>query len=136
VLYIEGAQEMRVFKTKVFARFARRQGLDDESLCEAVNRAVRGLIDADLGGGLIKQRIPRRGRGRSGGFRAVIVWRRKDRGVFVHGFAKNERENIDDADLADLKELAALLLSYGGRQLDEAVTAGELMEVSCGGQED
>jgi hypothetical protein len=66
----------------------------------------------------------------------VIVWRRKNRGVFVHGFAKNERENIDDADLADLKELAALLLSYGGRQLDEAVTAGELMEVSCGGQED
>jgi hypothetical protein len=54
---------MRVFKTKVFARFARRQGLDDESLCEAVNRAVRGLIDADLGGGLIKQRIRAEGEG-------------------------------------------------------------------------
>ena len=127
---------MHVFKTKVFARFARRQGLDDESLCDVVSRAGRGLIDADLGGGLIKQRIPRRGQGRSGGFRAVIVWRRKGRSIFVHGFAKNERDNIDDADLADLNELATLLLSYGSQQLDKAVAAGELVEVSCGYKED
>jgi hypothetical protein len=126
---------MRVFKTKVFARFTRRQGIDDESLCDAVGRAGLGLIDADLGGGLIKQRIPRRGQGRSGGFRAVIVWRRRDRSIFVHGFAKNERDNIDHADLADLKELAKLLLSYGSQQLDKAVAARELVEVICGDEE-
>jgi hypothetical protein len=126
---------MQVFKTKAFARFARRQGLDDEALCDAVHRAGRGLVDADLGGGLIKQRIPRRGQGRSGGFRAVIVWRRRDRSIFIHGFAKNERDNIDDRDLADLKNLAKLLLSYGSEQLNKAVAEGELMEVSCGNQE-
>jgi len=53
----------------------------------------------------------------------------------VHGFAKNERDNVDDRDLADLKGLAALFLSYGSRQLDEAVAAGELVEVNCGSQE-
>ena len=127
---------MRVFKTKVFARFARKESIDDQTLCNTVDRAVRGLIDADLGGGLIKQRIPRRGQGRSSGFRAVVVWRRKDRGVFIHGFAKSERDNIGDEDLADLKELAALFLSYSGKQLERAVAAGELVEVSCGGQED
>lgn len=125
---------MRVFKTKVFARFARRERIDDRSVCEAVDRAAVSLIDGDLGGGLIKQRIARPGQGRSGGFRVIVVWRRKDRGIFVHGFAKNERDNIDDNDLADLKDLAALFLSYDDKKLDRAVSEGELVEVNCRGE--
>jgi len=126
---------VRVFKTKIFARFARREHIHDASLCEAIERAEAGLIDADLGGGLIKQRIARPGRGRSGGFRVIVVWRRRNRSIFVHGFAKNERDNIDDKDLADLQGLAAMLSMYGGDQLDEAVTEGELVEVHCDGKE-
>ncbi len=63
---------MRVFKTKPFARFADHDGIDDNELCDAVRRAARGLIDADLGGGVIKQRLARKGRGKSGGFRSII----------------------------------------------------------------
>jgi hypothetical protein len=126
---------MRVFKTKVFARFARRARIDDRSICEAADRAAVGLIDADLGGGLIKQRIARAGQGRSGGFRVVVIWRRKDRSIFVHGFAKNERDSVDDTDLADLKELARLLLNYDSRKLNRAVVEGELVEVNCHGKE-
>jgi hypothetical protein len=62
---------LRVFKTKEFARFARREDVDDERLCEAVDRAERGLVDADLGGGIIKQRIARKGQGRRGGYRTL-----------------------------------------------------------------
>jgi hypothetical protein len=62
---------MRVFKTKPFARFASREWLADQELCEAVRRAERGLIDADLGGGVIKQRLAREGQGKSGGFRII-----------------------------------------------------------------
>ena len=127
---------MRVFKTRIFARYARKEGISDGSICEAVDRADRGLIDADLGGGLIKQRIPRPGQGRSGGFRAIVLWRRKDRSVFLHGFAKNERDNIDNRDLADLKDLAAMYLGYSTAQLSRAVAEGELVEVVCGGEED
>jgi hypothetical protein len=65
----------------------------------------------------------------------IVVWRRKDRTIFLHGFAKNERDNIDDQDLADLKELAAMLLSYSGKKLDRAVAAGELVEVNCSDEE-
>lgn len=65
----------------------------------------------------------------------MIVWRRRDRSILIHGFAKNERDNIDARDLADLKSLAKLLLGYGSEQLDEAVAAGELIEVSCGNEE-
>jgi len=127
---------VRVFKTRIFARYARKEGISDGSICEAVDRADRGLIDADLGGGLIKQRIPRPGQGRSGGFRAIVLWRRKDRSVFLHGFAKNERDNIDNRDLADLKDLAAMYLGYSTAQLSRAVAEGELVEVVCGGEED
>ena len=83
---------MRIFKTRAFARFARREGIDDAVLGNAIDRAERGRIDADLGGGIIKQRVPRPGAGRSGGFRTVVAYRAGEISVFLYGFAKNERE--------------------------------------------
>jgi hypothetical protein len=94
---------LRVFITKVFARFVRKERLDDRQLCEAIARAERGLVDADLGGNLIKQRVARPGRGRSGGYRTVVAYRASQRSVFLYGFAKSERDNIDVRELDDLK---------------------------------
>jgi hypothetical protein len=85
---------MQVLKTRWFTKFARNEEIADASLREAIARAERGLIDADLGGGLIKQRVARRGQGRSGGYRVIVAYRAKGRAVFLFGFAKNERENI------------------------------------------
>jgi hypothetical protein len=79
----------------------------DASLCEAIRNADQGLVDADLGGGVIKQRIARSGGGKSGGFRTIILFRARSRAFFVHGFAKNDRDNIDDKELAAFKMLAA-----------------------------
>lgn len=98
---------MRIFKTKWIARFARRERIDDAGLKEAIARAERGIIDADLGGGLIKQRVARPGQGRSGGFRMVVAYRTEDRAIFLYGFAKNERENIEDSELRTLRDIAA-----------------------------
>lgn len=75
---------MRVFKNKSFARFCRRARITDAVLCGAVDAASRGLIDADLGGGVIKQRIARHGEGKSGGFRTIILLRICERALFVH----------------------------------------------------
>lgn len=83
---------VRIFKTKRFAKFARREGIADESLREAIERAERGTIDADLGGGLIKQRVARPGKGRSAGYRVIVAYRTKERAVFLFGFAKSKRE--------------------------------------------
>lgn len=126
---------MRVFITRWFERFVRKQKIGDAQLCEAVARAERGLIDADLGGGLIKQRIARAGRGRSGGYRTVIAYRSAERAVFLFGFAKSERDNIDDDDLADLKDAAALFLNFDDAALQAAVEAEKLKEVRCDEQE-
>jgi len=125
---------VKVFKTKWFRRFARREGIADEALCEAVARAVRGQVDADLGGGVIKQRIARKGQGRSGGYRSLIVYRAEDRAIFVFGFAKSEREDLEPDELRDLRKTARLLLTYDAEQLQEAVVNDELWEVRCDGQ--
>ncbi len=120
---------MRIFKNKPFARFARKAGLDDGELRKAVDDATKGLVDADLGGGLLKQRIARAGGGKSGGFRTIIIFRAGDRAFFVHGFAKNERDNIRDDELAAFKMLAAQLLAYDDAALVAVLAAGVLMEV-------
>jgi hypothetical protein len=103
---------VRVFATKVFVRFARKECLDDTHLCEAITRAERGLVDTYLGGSLIKQRVAREGGGRSGGYRTVIAYRHAHRSVFLYGFAKSERDNIDDRELEDLRKLAKHFLNY------------------------
>ncbi|HEV2324090.1 MAG TPA: type II toxin-antitoxin system RelE/ParE family toxin [Terracidiphilus sp.] len=96
-------QLMHVYKTKWFARFAKREQLSNNSLREAVERAERGLIDADLGGGLIKQRVARPGKGKSGGYRTLVAYRSKQRAIFLYGFAKNERENVRPDELTSFR---------------------------------
>lgn len=103
---------MRVFKNAWFRKFAVREGIADAALCEAVARADRGLIDADLGGGVIKQRVARPGAGRSGGYRTLIFFRMGDRAVFAFGFAKNDRDNISADEGRVLRSTAKLTLSY------------------------
>ena len=107
----------------------------DPALAEAVRAAERGLVDADLGGGLIKQRIARAGQGKSGGYRTVMAYHRRGRAVFLLGFAKNERANVDDADLAELKGQARAFLGLRTDQIMTLIAAGELMEVSYGEEE-
>jgi hypothetical protein len=120
---------MRIYKTKWFVRFARQERIADSSLREAVARAERGLIDADIGGGVIKQRIARVGRGRSGGYRTLIAIRWQDRAVFLFGFAKSERDNIGDAEWNVLKKVAADWLAADDARIDRAIDIGELQEI-------
>lgn len=79
----------------------------------------------------IKQRIARPGQGKSGGFRTPIVFRAGTRAIFVHGFAKNEKDNIEREDLAALKRLAAEMLAYDGKTMARVVASGVLLEVTC-----
>lgn len=120
---------MRILKSKHFARFMKDTGITNTDLREAVRQAEAGLIDADLGGGLIKQRIARPNQGKSSGFRTILVFRTTDRSVFIYGFAKNNRANIRQDELKALKVLAAELLAYSEAQLNQAIRKGALLEV-------
>ncbi len=124
---------MRVFKNTWFQRFARKERIADAALCDAVARAEKGQIDADLGGSVLKQRVARPGAGRSGGYRVILLFRAGDRALFAYGFAKSDRGNIGDDELAAFRQLAAEVLALSGEQLDALVAAGRFMEVGCDG---
>ncbi len=120
---------VQIFKTKWLARFARREDIADRSLREAIERAERGLIDADLGGGLIKQRVSRKGQGRSGGYRMIVGYRVKNRAVFLLGFAKSERENIQDDEFFTLRSQAEGWLMADAATIQAALEDGALQEI-------
>jgi len=120
---------MRVFKTKVFARFARKERVNDRDLIEAIERAEQGLIDAALGGGLIKQRVARPGAGRSGGYRVVIALRTRERALFIHGFSKSDQANVGTKELDVLQDIARTFLSASFEMLENAVSDGKLYEI-------
>lgn len=120
---------MRIFKTKWLARYARREGIDDKALREAIQRAERGPIDADLGEGLIKQRVARTGQGLSGGYRMIVGYRVKQRAVFLYGFAKKKRDNIEDDELLSLREKAKGWLGIDDAKIQEALEDGALREI-------
>ena len=120
---------MRVFKNAWFARFSRKQGISDKALLEAIDRVNRGLIDADLGGGVIKQRLARAGRGKSGGFRTIILYRAAERAFFVYGFAKSCRDNIDKDEEVAFKEAARYVLGLSDSRLAELIDLKHFTEV-------
>ena len=120
---------MRLFKNKSFTRFANAENIQDSDLLEAIERANKGPISADLGGGLIKQRIARSGQGQSGGFRSIIIFKAGDKAFFVYGFAKNKKANINNKELKALKKLADQLLSYTDKDLNKAVENAVFEEV-------
>lgn len=120
---------MRIYLTKVFARDARKAGLADEALFEAIDRAERGLIDADLGGGLIKQRVARPGKGRSGGYRTIVAYREAERAIFMLMFAKSAQANIAAAELEEIREIAKPLMRLDDRRLNELAAAREWREI-------
>ena len=110
----------------------RKVGLADDALCQAVVEMAQGLIDADLGGHVVKKRMALSGQGKRGGARTIVATRLGDRWFFLYGFSKNEPADIDSNELKLLQEIARDLLSFDDRQLTAAVSAGEIVEV-CNG---
>ncbi len=120
---------IRAFKTRHFQRWMRKTELTDSVLYEAVTEMAAGLIDADLGGAVVKKRIGIAGRGKRGGARTLVATNKGDRWIFVFGFEKSERDNISDEELEALQDLASSLLALAASQLDAAVTDGTLQEI-------
>jgi hypothetical protein len=117
------------FKTKLFHDWQKKEDIPDKSLCVAIDEMSRGLIDANLGGGLVKKRIARPGAGKSSGYRTLLATNKNDKWFFVYGFAKNERDNIENQELLALKRLAAVLLGMDAGEIYKLLAEKELKEI-------
>jgi hypothetical protein len=119
----------RTFKTRHFSRWMRKTELTDQALCAAVHEMAQGLIDADLGGGVVKKRIALPGRGKSGSARTLLATNKGSLWFFVFGFEKNERANISAKELEALQTMAEDLLKSSAKALDEQVARNALEEI-------
>ena len=120
---------MRIFKTKEFNRFTDREAIADQTLKKTALQIETGLIDADLGGGVIKQRVQRQGKGKSGGYRVIVCFQKERCLFFVHGFAKSRQSNISAAELIDFRDLAKIMLNLTDEQLTNAIADGAVLEI-------
>jgi hypothetical protein len=124
---------LRVFKNAWFERFARKEKISAESLLDAVERAENGLIDADLGGGVIKQRIARPGAGKSSGYRSIVIYREGKKAFFVYGFPKSNLGNIRDDEVEQFKKAAKSILALSDNQIRKLIESGQFEEVTTNG---
>ena len=120
---------MRIFKNAWFERFARKEKISAEALWDAVQRAEQGQIDADLGAGVIKQRIARPGGGKSKGYRSIVLYRKGDKAFFVFGFPKNLQDNIREDEEAQFKSMAKYVLALTDEQLQRLIHNRQFEEV-------
>ena len=119
----------RIFKTRYFSNWQEKTELTDALLLSAVEEMERGLIDADLGGGVFKKRIALPNRGKSGSVRTLIATNKNDRWFFMFGFEKNQRENIDANELKTFKSIANDLLKLTDDVLNNFVTIQKIKEI-------
>lgn len=120
---------MNIYKTATFNKWQKKSSIGDSSLIKAINEIEAGLVDANLGGGVFKKRVARQGFGKSGSFRTILASNYNGLWVFILGFAKNERDNIDNQELLTIQEYAKFLMSLAKLQIDKLIENKELYEV-------
>jgi hypothetical protein len=120
---------VRIFRSKWFSRFAKKEGITDGELRNIVNDLEKGLWDADLGGGVYKKRLARSGAGKSGGYRTIVFFKSEFRSFFVYGFAKSDRDNIDEDELQDLKHTAKIDFALTKKEIEKRLKKGLLTEI-------
>lgn len=120
----------RVFKVPAFNKWMKKAGLTDRALCHAIDEMKSGLIDADLGGSVLKKRVALPGRGKRGSSRTLVAANKKGRWIFLFGFQKNERGNISSQELDALRELSSDLLGFSNLELTSAIFSKALLEVN------
>lgn len=121
---------MRIFKNTWFTRFAKKESISAPTLLEAIRRAEEGLIDADLGGGVIKQRIARPGAGKSKGYRTVVIYRKNEKAFFIFGFPKNSLGNLRNDEEEQFKKAARIILGLSDTQIESLIEKGQLEELT------
>ena len=123
---------MKKLCTKWFKKWARKANLSDENLLEAIENLENGLSVADLGGNIYKVRVQRQGKGKSSGFRTIVVYRIEEKAIFLYGFGKNEKSNIDKQELSYFKKLGSDLLALNEEQINNSIKKQILFDLEAG----
>ena len=116
-------------QAKEFKKWSKSEKLSDQNLAKAISEIEDGLIDANLGGGLIKKRVAIGSSGKSGGARTIIAYKKGEKAFFLYGFKKNEMSNIDDSELKVLRKFGEVLMSRNDMEINLSIKINQLYEV-------
>ena len=116
--------------TKKFAKWASKQNIAENELAIAISEVRNGVVEASLGGHLYKKRVRFMGQGKSGSGRTIICYKKDDRAIFIHGFSKNEKDNLSQKELYALKAFAKILLKLPSNHIEAAIRNGDFVEVT------
>ncbi len=111
------------------SKWASKHNINNDELFQALEELQEGKYEANLGGNLYKKRVRFVGRGKRGSGRTIVCYKKGDRAIFIHGFAKNEKSSLSKKELHALKEFAKLLFSLTSKQLVIAIQKGDFVEV-------
>jgi hypothetical protein len=121
---------MKIYKTKMFMKWQKKEKISDEVLCTAINEVKSGLVDANLGSNLFKKRVAKPGTGKRGSYRTIIASKFNNMWFYIFGFSKNEKDNITEREKIVLTEVAAHLLSLSAAEREKLVLENKLYEVN------
>ena len=119
----------RIFRTKTFSRWLNKSDLSDADLLQAVKEMDKGLLEGDLGGNVYKKRVAIGNRGKSRGARTIVATKLSDQWFFIFAFAKNERANISDVELANFQKIAEILLNLANDEIRKLIQEKTLIEI-------
>ncbi len=120
---------MQKLMTKQFSKWALSQNIASNGLFEAIEEVQSGNFNANLGGHLYKKRIRFEGQGKSSSGRTIVCYKKGDRAIFIHGFAKNEKSNLSKKELNAFKEFSKILLGFSKKEITLAIESGSFIEV-------
>lgn len=125
---------MQVFKTKAFARWAKKERISDKALLNSVAEISNGLVDACLGAYIYKKRVAQQGQGKRGSWRTVLAFKAKEKAFYILGYSKNEKTNLTEHELVALKKLAKDIMAYTENDIQSLLKHKELIEVKDHGK--
>jgi hypothetical protein len=120
---------VHIFKTRAFDLWATKIKLSDKILQQAIVEVEHGLYEANLGGYIYKKRIALGNKGKSGGARTIIAFKHESKAIFVYGFSKNQKANINPKELMALKKLAKAYFDCTQEQIKIFLETEEFIEV-------
>lgn len=121
---------MKRLMTKHFSKWISKQNISDEDLQATLSELEAGQFEANLGGYLYKKRVRFEGKGKSGSGRTIICYKKDDRAVFIHGFAKHEKANLSSKELHAMKEFSRIIIKLSASEVKVAIENGDFIEVA------
>lgn len=121
---------MKRLMTKHFSKWISKQNISDEDLQTTLSELEAGQFEANLGGYLYKKRVRFEGKGKSGSGRTIICYKKDDRAIFIHGFAKNEKANLSPKELHAMKEFSRIIIKLSASEVKVAIENGNFIEVA------